>query len=548
MQIISNSSPQKTTALHFACCNLHFDLFFIVIFLLSLTLSSKAQRNVSEHAKSTITPFLMKQTISYLASDSMKGRATPSTELDVAGEYIAMQFKSFGLKPVHGSYFQDLGFCFLDLGADNFLSVVDGLETKNFKLKDDFVPYDMSGSRPAEGDIVFAGYGITAPEYNYDDYKDLDVRGKIVAILRQEPGQTDSAGKLFAGPEMTRYSELKEKQKMAQEHGAIGMLVISGPLQYSSLKPRGYSWPSLSKILPKDALPLEYCTRSEEKIPMVHVGESMIVELFENVDSLKRVQQRIEKSMQPASFPIPGKIMAMNVSLTSKPVGGRNVIAMLEGSDPGLKDEVVIVGGHYDHIGMRKEHPADSDYIFNGADDNASGTGGMLAIAKAFASLVETPRRSVMFMAFAGEERGLLGSATYVRNPLWPIVKTVAMLNLDMIGRNNPDSLEIIGARQNPGLVKVVRKQNKATGFKLRESKDERLDGGSDHASFFEKGVPVIFFFTGFHPDYHQVTDSPDRINTDKAARVARLAFLTAWTVANESKHYKIVKPAPGKD
>ena len=193
-----------------------------------------------------------------------------------------------------------------------------------------------------------------------------------------------------------------------------------------------------------------------------------------------------------------------------------------------------------------KERQADSDYIFNGADDNASGTSGVLAVAKAFATMVESPRRSVMFIAFAGEERGLLGSATYVRKPLWPLEKTVAMLNLDMIGRNNPDSLYIIGARQNPGLLKVVRKQNKAIGFTLVESQNKQLEGGSDHASFFYQGVPVLFFFTGFHPDYHKVTDQADRIDADKAARVARLAFLTAWTVANENKHYKITGSADG--
>jgi hypothetical protein len=484
----------------------------------------------------------------YLASDSMKGRNTPSAGLDAAGAYIAGQFKSYGLQPLNGNWFQDLGFCYFDLGDNNFLSIVKGIQTENFTIKEDFVPYDISGSRPAEGEIIFAGYGITAPEYNYDDYKDMDIRGKIVAVLRQEPGQTNPTGKLFAGSDMTRYSSLKEKLKMAQDHGAAGLLIISGPLQYSSLTPRGFPWPSLSKILPKDALPMDYCYKPAEVIPMVQVGESLIKALFGSVDSLKHIQERIEKNMQPHSFPIPGRTLAMNVSFIKIPVGGRNVIAFLEGSDPVLKNEVVIIGGHYDHIGYLMEHKADTDYIYNGADDNASGTSGVLAIAKSFATMVQTPKRSVMFIAFAGEEKGLLGSASYVRNPLWPLGKTVAMLNLDMISRNDPDSLEIIGARQNPGLVKIIRKQNKGIGFALEESKSERMDGGSDHASFFRKDVPAIFFFTGLHKDYHQVTDSPDRINADKASRVARLAFMTAWTVANERQRYRIVKPKDGDE
>jgi len=522
----------------------------IIVLLLVLfsPLVALSQRYVAGHAKSIITPFLMKQTIGYLASDSMKGRATPSAELDAAADYIAGQFRSFGLQPLNLSYFQDLAFCKFDLGTGCFLSVVKGLETKRFKIRDDFIPFEYSGSRPAEGEIVFAGYGITAPEYSYDDYRDVDVKGKIVAVLRQEPGQTDSLQKLFAGKELTRYSGLKEKQKNAQAHGAAGMLVISGPLQYNSLSPTGFAWPSLTDVPSKKTLQMDYCDRSVELIPMVHVGVNVIKELFGHPDSLKHIQERIEENMKPDSYRIPGKIWVMNIAFSTKPIGGRNVIAWLEGSDPDLKDEAIIIGGHYDHIGYEKEHPADSDYIYNGADDNASGTSGVIAVAKAFASMIDTPRRSVIFMAFAGEEKGLLGSDSYIRKPLWPLGKTVAMLNLDMIGRNDPDSIEIIGGRQNPGLGRIVSRQNRETGFILTENKQEPMTGGSDHASFFKKDVPVIFFFSGLHEDYHKVTDSPDRINFDKAARVARLAFLTAWTVANEDRHYKIVKSEDGKE
>ncbi|MDP1622071.1 MAG: M28 family peptidase [Bacteroidales bacterium] len=533
---------EKQKMLHFASCTLHFAFFLTILIFTSCAASSHYQKRVTDHSRSAITALFMKQHISYLASDSMKGRATPSAELDAAAEYIARQFKSYGLQPLKGSYFQDLSYCYFDLGDNNFLSVVEGLDTKRFKLRDDFVPYDLSGSRPAEGELVFAGYGITAPEYNYDDYKDLDVKGKHVVVLRQEPGQTDSTGKMFGGKNLTYYSGLKEKQKMAQDHGAAGMLVISGPLQYNSVKPDGFSWPKLTKLLPKDALPLDYCERPEEVIPMVQVGEAIIKELFVSTDSLKHIQQRIEKNMQPESFPIPGKILAMNINFISTPIGARNVIGWLEGGDPILNKEAIIIGAHYDHLGIKGVHQQGSDYIYNGADDNASGTTGMLAVASAFGSMAENPKRSVIFIAFAGEELGMLGSASYVRKPLWPLGKTAAMVNLDMIGRNDPDFLKIIGARQNPALRKIVRRQNKNTEFKLDEGKREGMFGGSDHISFFNKGVPVIFFFTGLHDDYHKVTDESDRINTDKAARVARLVFMTAWTAANQDKHYKIVK------
>ena len=507
-----------------------------------------AQRWVNDHAAAVITPYMLQQTISYLASDSMKGRETPGPGLDSAGTYIARQFESYGVKPINGSYFQDLQFCYFDLGSDIFLSIVKDLQTLNFEIDKDFSPYEFSGAKPAEGDLVFAGYGISAPEYNYDDYKEIDVQGKVVVILRQEPGQSDSTQTLFKGKELTRYSSLELKQKTAMEHGAVGVLVISGPLNYTSLKPRAFPWPSLSGSLPGASFPLGYCGNVNGNIPMVSVGESIINELFGNADTLKHLQQHLEHDMQPHSFVIPGKTIAINITFTSKPVGGRNVIGILRGSDPVLKEEAIVVGAHYDHIGNLKEHRADSDFIFNGADDNASGTGGMLAVAKAMASMPEPPRRSVIFIAFAGEEKGLLGSETYVRKPLWPLKKTAAMLNLDMISRNFPDSLEIIGARQNPDLMKIIRKQNQKTGFMLKENQDVDIDQGSDHYSFFRRGITAVVFFTGLHQDYHKVSDGPEKVNAEKAARVSRLAFLTAWWLANDKHHYKIVESKGGED
>jgi len=501
-----------------------------------------AQRTVNDYIEGLITPGVIKKHIAFLSSDSLRGRATPSPGLDAAAEYIARQFKSYGLQSMNGSWFQNLAYCYFDLGKDNFLSVVHGNTTRNFDLKRDFVPYDFSGSGAAEGEMVFVGYGISAPEFHYDDYQEVDVQGKIVVVLRQEPGQTDTTRNEFSGTELSPHAWLTEKQKAARDHGAAGMVVISGPLQFSDLQPDFFRWPSLSEMKPSPPLHMDYCDKPGNPLPVVQGGESLILELFGTLDSLKRIQQRIEKSFKPASFQIRGKSLAMNISFTRTPVQGRNVAAFLQGVDPLLKDEVVIIGAHYDHIGCVKEGHGAVDNIYNGADDNASGTAGILAIASTFGSMLQSPKRSVMFIAFAGEEEGLLGSDSYIRNPLWQLGKTVAMLNLDMISRNDPDSLEIVGANLNPGLMKVVRKVNKTIGFTLSVSKDRRLDGGSDHASFYRAGIPDLFFFTGFHPDYHQVTDEIGKVDAAKAAKVAKLAFMTAWTIANESKHYPMVK------
>jgi len=514
---------------------------FLIFFLNFIELAS-AQRAAVRTANNIITSGLMEQYIGRLASDSMMGRDTPSPGLDSAAAYIVRQFESFGLKPLNGSFYQDLDYCYIDIGPVNLLSVTGGDKKIEFKLKNDFIPFDLTGEGTVEKQVVFAGYGITAPEYGYDDYKDIDVKGKIVVVMRQEPGQNDSSGKEFEGKEHSRYSNLKEKMKMARDHGAAGILVVSGPLNYTSLKPRGFPWPSLSKILPKDALPIVSCKDSAEKIPMVHIGESVINSLLGSVDSLKNIQQRIENTMRPCSFPIPDRTILLKTTVILKPLGGRNVIGFLEGSDPELKKEALVIGAHYDHIGFIREHKPDTDFIFNGADDNASGTSGVLAVAKAFVSMPEKPERSILFMAFAGEEKGLLGSATYVNSPLFPLENTVAMINLDMIGRNDPDSLQVIGARQNPDLVKIIRRQNKKIKMTLAESKKEKMGGGSDHQNFYKKDIPDVFLFTGLHKDYHQVSDNPGRINFLKVARVARLTCLTAWYIANDDHRYRLVK------
>lgn len=511
-------------------------------FFMTMGISGLAQRKEVRIANEVITPGLMRENLDYLASDSLMGRDTPSPGLDSAGAYIVRQFKLAGLKPLNGNFYQELAYCYIDINPGNLLSVSTSGQKQDFKIKGDFIPYDITGEGTVEAPVVFAGYGITAPEYGYNDYKDIDVKGKIVLILRQEPGQTDSTIKEFKGKESTRYSNLLEKMKMAKDHGAIGMLVVSGPLNYTSLKPRGFPWPCLSRILPKDALPLVSCKDISERIPAVHVGESLIETFFGSADSLKSIQQGIEETMKPNSFLVPGRVVSLSISLSIKPLGGRNVVGFLEGGDPVLKNEALVIGAHYDHTGFIGEHKADTDYIYNGADDNASGTCGVLAIAKAFGAMDKKPKRSVLFMAFAGEEKGLLGSATYVKYPLFPLENTVAMINLDMISRNHPDSLEIVGAEQNPDLKKIIRKQNKKVKMILAESKNEYMTGGSDNYNFYRKNIPDVFFFTGLHKDYHRVSDNPDRSDPVKSARISRLAFLTAWYIANDEHRYKLVK------
>jgi hypothetical protein len=514
---------------------------FAPICCLLLSLAGCADRGLEKaHATAAevITPDLIRRHIFFLASDSMKGRNTPSAELDSAARYIAENFRSDGLQGVGGSYFEKVGLAIVALGEENYLKITkDGLD-RSYAIKTDFMPFDLTASREVSGAVVFAGYGITAPEYRYDDYKDIDVHGKIVFVLRHEPGEEDTAS-IFLGKRPTEYSDVSRKVQIAVGHGAVGVLVATDPLNHATLTPRGFPWPSLSKFLPQDALPMTLTTDEGKKVPVLHVGEEVISRLFGSVEALKDIQSRIDAAVKPQSYTIPGVTVSMKTTTKVKDMSTQNVVGFLEGSDPALKDQILVIGAHYDHLGYKKQHSQGEDYIFNGADDNASGTTAVLAIAEAFSRMPLKPRRSVLFVTFAGEEKGLFGSRSYVSAPLFPLEKTVAMLNLDMVGRNGIDSLYMVGASRSPDLAKINDEENRDIGFTLIG--DESEIGGSDHASFYQKKVPFLFYFTGLHSDYHQVSDEPARINLEKIARVARLAFRTAWRVANDDHRYRVI-------
>jgi hypothetical protein len=515
-------------------------LLFIIFLVVAIRLpAAKPSGNVKK-GLSQITPAFMKKNIDFLASDSMKGRNTPSSGLNIAAGYIAGSFREFGLMTVNGSFYQPFTMCTRNLGAENHLEIIAKGNRSDYQIKSDYIPCENTGDRAVEGTLVFAGYGITAPEYQYDDYAGTDVRGKIVLVFRHEPGENDSMAKVFKGKEPTSYSNLFEKVKNARDHGAIGVMVVAEPLNYKSIRPRGYPWPSLSKNLPLDALPMGYCDEIGDTIPVVQVGEEVIKGIFGSLDSLRALQHQIDSTFAPGSFSLGGISVKLKTTIEkTEKYTVDNVVGLLPGSDPALNEEIVVIGAHYDHVGVAVQHKANEDSIFNGADDNASGTTGVLAVAKAMTAMKKKPGRSVLFILFAGEEKGLFGSGYYVKHPLFPLDKTVAMLNMDMISRNSPDSLEIIGALRCPDLETVINNQNHKTGFILQPKK---MSGGSDHWNFYKNNIPSVFFFTGFHKDYHRESDNPDKSDPKKASRVAKLVFLTTWYIANDPMHYKLLE------
>ncbi len=509
-------------------------LFSIILLFSAWNCSSF---ELSDSQKS-ISPAILEEYITYLASDDLKGRNTPGEYLDTAAVYIAEKFESFGLQKINDSYLQKVELGYISLGTENDFSInKDGKEIE-FKLKDDFIPFEVTGNSSAKGNLIFCGYGISAPHLNYDDYAGADVKGKIVLLLRHVPQEKDS-GSVFHGRGGYYYSRLSYKVENAFNRGASAVIFINDPLNHLSVRPVGYPWPSLYSLIPNNQLPLTLLTEEDNNIPVIEAGEKFINNVFGSVSNLKELQTKIDSEMKGFSAEYSDITVALRTSTAIIEAPAYNVAAFLEGSDPELKNEVVVIGAHYDHVGIKKGIEPGQDSIANGADDNASGTAGVIAIAKAFSGLENKPKRSILFITFSGEEKGLFGSKYYVDRPLFPLANTVAMLNLDMIGRNDPDSLFIFGHSWSPDLKEITSEENKESGLKLHFANDRYL-GGSDHASFIKSGIAALFYHSGLHEDYHMVTDEVQKIDFTKAARISQLVFRTAYRIANESRKYLV--------
>ncbi|MDZ7331982.1 MAG: M28 family peptidase [candidate division KSB1 bacterium] len=474
--------------------------------------------------------------VKILAADEMRGRDTPSPELDSCAKYLQRYFISLGCQPVaeKRGYFQDFFLLKTRLaGEQKFLLSINGVE-KHYAIKDDFVPIYFSASRQVTAPVVFAGYGITAPEYQYDDYQNIDAAGKIVLVFTEEPQERDSTS-VFNGSKATDHSKLSEKALNAIDHGAVGLIVVTNPSHRFRRPPN--PWPSLLRSAPEEAIPLTLGEKEQNKIVAVRIGKQLAEDLMSTLGrTMEQIHQQIDLELKPQSQLLPGIIATIATHLESDSLKTQNVIAFWEGADPQLKQELVVVGAHYDHIGARGD-----SVIYNGADDNASGTSGVLAVAKAFTECQQRPKRSVLFMCFAGEEKGLFGSRFYAASdPIFPLEHTVAMINLDMIARNDTSAVEVSGAVRSPEMKEIFLRANEQVKLHFKFSDDRRI-GGSDHASFFRMNIPFLSFFTGMHDDYHQPSDTAEKIVPEKMAQVARAAFACAWLIANSDVRPKLV-------
>ncbi len=494
---------------------------------------------------SVFTPAKARSHLEYLASDALLGRNTPSPMLDTAAEYIAARFRSYGLQPVNGTYFHTYTLERARLGDTLELNITSGGTTTKLALKGDFIPFVRTSAADIDSAaVVFVGYGISAPQERYDDYAGIDVRGKIVVAIKGEPLTSDTAR--LKGPAASRYAQTSHKISAASDHGAAGIILVGDALRMRRLRPVGFAWPSLYPKIPADALPL-VLPDTTPSIPAVDAGEKAITALFGSVEALRAIQSAIDSTYKPNSFVVKATTARLRIMLLSERYTIRNVMGVLPGSE--RPDEYVVLGAHYDHVGyfspgahatemneMENGASTPVDSIYNGADDNASGTTGLLLAAEAMQQAPIRPRRSILFLAFSGEEKGLLGSKAFVDSSPIPLSSMVAMLNMDMIGRNSSDSLSIGGNTRSPELAAWNEEANSALTkpFTLAYNIEEYFLR-SDQASFALKGIPVLFYHSGEHADYHRVGDEVSKINYDKLVRCAQLCAGTAWHAAQEA-------------
>jgi hypothetical protein len=485
--------------------------------------SQKKDKNAEKIAK-TITAEDMKTHLYIIAGKEMEGRDTPSPGLEKAANYIEDHFKSLGLLPGNnGSYRQQY-----PLYKDSVIGASLKVNGNEFQLHKEFQPqYSSFAAEMRFSEVVFAGYGIS--DDKRDDYKDLKVAGKLVMVIDGIPSDYKPA---TGGPSP---ASIFGKMNTAMSKGAAGLLVIF------------YNFPRNASITSGNWSMNSY--RPTQPLYTFSISPAVAAKIM-GQDPAVLADKAKAAAINPKIFPAQ---IDLSYSKVTRTTYVSNVLALLEGTDK--KDEYVVLTAHYDHVGKRGD-----SVIYYGADDDGSGTTGILELAQAFTEAKKAgkgPRRSILFMTVSGEEKGLWGSEYYSNHPVFPLEKTTVDLNIDMIGRigseysgkDNKDSANyvyIIGDdKLSTDLAKITDEVNNTyTKMKLDRKYNDPKDPNrfyyrSDHYNFAEKGVPIIFYFNGTHADYHRPTDTPDKINYPLMAKRAQLVFYTAWNMANRDEMLK---------
>jgi hypothetical protein len=482
-----------------------------------------------------VEPKVYLEHVKFLASEDLDGRGDGSPGLETAAEYIAKQFRAAGLEPAGdaGTFFQRFEMITgLSVQPGNAVTLTSGSSTIDFEIGRDYQLVSTSNDPASSGQqlpLVFAGYGISAPSLHYDDYSTIDATGKAVLIFTHEPQENDQRS-AFEGTTNTIHSSMMRKVEVARSKGVRALLVIDDP-DHRPAVDRFRRW--LSEPQAEDY-----------GLPVFHVSRDRVQRALGTRLNLENVSNEIDRDFAPKSREL-GDLTVNAVDRTVKvrrPV--RNVVGVLSGSDGTVNDEFVIVGAHYDHLGRSGRFSMAQNgtgQIHHGADDNASGTAAVIEMAKAAIESRKEFRRSVLFMTFAGEEHGLLGSSHYVNHPSVPLEKTIAMINLDMVGRAGGRIL-VDGLANAPSIEEDLKAAESNSPLNMKALRGGPGAGASDDATFLLRKIPAINFFSGFHSDYHRPTDTWEKIDAAGGAAVADLALALTRQLANRSQRPPFVE------
>ena len=485
--------------------------------------------------------------LDFLTSGLLAGRLSLSPEAEIAARYIAADFARSGLQPASGSsYLQEFPLiAYRSDPEERVLTLTRGRVTKQFPRTE--IGGGFKNEVRISAPVVFAGYGISAPEYGYDDYANIDVTGKIVLVFDHEP-QEDDARSIFNGTGHTIHAGRAVKVANARRHGAVAVLVASEPLRrHAGLLEPPARGTNQAQTLRASAPPQSIDDAGQ--IPAFSVGDNALGELLAAAGAKPAELQRgIDTTLRPRSASLPDTTVELRSRNAEERRGiSFNAAGVMEGSDPALKRETILITAHYDHLGVR------NGQVYPGANDNASGTVAVMELARLFAASNKRPKRSVLFMVFGSEEELMLGSFYYTAHPLRPLAGTKAVLNLDMIGRDEahiPQSegvlqipadtrngLNLVGAYYSPDLLAIIERENRRVGLALdtKFDRDHLLNAlfRCDHLPFLVAGVPAVWLFGGFHPGYHEPSDTVEALNFPKMAKVIRLAYQVATEVAD---------------
>ena len=506
-----------------------------LLLLLFISGIGYSQNEIDKVRSNEITKEEIYEHINYLASEKLEGRY-PGTQGDIlAREYISREFEKYGLIPKGDSAFiqrfdMNNG---VKKGKANTLKFYD--DGKQVSISEsDFTPLGLSSNGKVKGGLVFAGYGINAPMLDYSDFKDangnmIDVEGKVIVIMRYSPTTMNPNNDKFA-----KFEELRTKIASFKDLKPAGVIIITPPINSTS---------SNADILMDVGFDM---VSQNSGIPTINTKRGIIESFLKQRGyDLSKIQEGINSGIKPNSSEIKEVSVEYEVDLEKNTAKTGNVVGFLEGSDPVLKNEVIVIGAHFDHLGyggQNSMYRGKDKLPHVGADDNASGTTGVLEIAQKLSSEKDKLKRSVLFICFTAEEEGLIGSSYFAKSDEFKNYNIVAMLNMDMVGRLKDDKLILNGTGTSTYWTPMIEELNKKYNFNT--SMNPEGFGPSDHSSFYAKDIPVLMFFTDLHTDYHKPTDTPDKINTEGQQKVLNMVYDMAYDLSTRDVKPEFTKVA----